>query len=111
MYLAWANPGFLAFFAFNRINNLRIFSVAFSPIPTAPTNISSVNLAVTVNVAGQTEHSIFPSIAMHLIRDTRFLKLSELLELRPVTWLTLPKVTTGRDKDHSGTSAFHVEDS
>jgi hypothetical protein len=38
VYLAWANPVFLAFFPFNRINNLRIFSVAFSPIPTAPTN-------------------------------------------------------------------------
>lgn len=39
VYLGWANPVFLAFFAFNRINNLRIFSVALSPIPTAPTNI------------------------------------------------------------------------
>ena len=37
VYLGWANRVFLAFFAFNRINNLRIFSVAFSPIPTAPT--------------------------------------------------------------------------
>lgn len=37
VYLAWANPVFLALLAFNRINNLRIFSVAFSPIPTAPT--------------------------------------------------------------------------
>ena len=35
VYLGWANPMFLAFFAFNRINKLRIFSVAFSPIPTA----------------------------------------------------------------------------
>ena len=38
VYLGWANPVFLAFFAFNRINNLRIFSVALSSIPTAPTN-------------------------------------------------------------------------
>jgi hypothetical protein len=38
VYLAWANPVFLAFFSFNRINNLRVFSVAFSSIPTAPTN-------------------------------------------------------------------------
>ena len=38
VYLGWANPVFLAFFAFNRINNLRIFSVALSPIPTAPTS-------------------------------------------------------------------------
>src|SRR5579872_3816667 len=37
VYLGWANSVFLAFFAFNRINNLRISSVAFSPIPTAPT--------------------------------------------------------------------------
>ena len=38
VYLAWANPVFLAFFSFSRINNLRSFSIAFSPIPTAPTN-------------------------------------------------------------------------
>jgi len=38
VYLGWVNMGFLAFLAFNRINNLRIFSVAFSSIPTAPTN-------------------------------------------------------------------------
>ncbi len=37
VYLTWANPVFLAFFAFNRINNLRIFNAAFSSIPTAPT--------------------------------------------------------------------------
>jgi hypothetical protein len=43
VYLGWANPVFLAFFAFNRINNLRIFSVAFSPIPTAPTKASVFN--------------------------------------------------------------------
>ena len=36
MYLPWANQVFLAFFAFNGINNLRVFSVAFSSIPTAP---------------------------------------------------------------------------
>lgn len=36
-YLTWANSLFLALFAFNRTNNLRIFGVAFSPIPTAPT--------------------------------------------------------------------------
>ncbi len=39
VYLTWANPMFLAFFAFSRINNLRVFNVAFSPIPTAPTNV------------------------------------------------------------------------
>jgi len=38
VYLTWANSVFLAFFAFNGINNLRIFNVAFSSIPTAPTN-------------------------------------------------------------------------
>jgi hypothetical protein len=32
------NPVFLAYFAFNGINNLRAFNVAFSSIPTAPTN-------------------------------------------------------------------------
>jgi hypothetical protein len=37
VYPGWANPVFLAFFAFNRINNLRAFNVAFSSIPTAPT--------------------------------------------------------------------------
>ncbi len=36
-YLSWANPAFLAFFPFNRINNLRVFNVAFSPIPTPAT--------------------------------------------------------------------------
>jgi hypothetical protein len=35
--LGWANPVFFAFFSFNRINNLRVFSVGFSSIPTAPT--------------------------------------------------------------------------
>jgi hypothetical protein len=39
VYLTWANPVFLAFFSFNRISNLRVFSVAFSSIPTAPTNL------------------------------------------------------------------------
>ncbi len=38
VYLTWANPVFLAFFSFNRINNLRVFNVAFGSIPTAPTN-------------------------------------------------------------------------
>jgi hypothetical protein len=38
VYLTWANPVFLAFFSFNRISNLRVFSVAFSSIPTAPTS-------------------------------------------------------------------------
>jgi hypothetical protein len=37
VYLTWANPLFLAFFAFNGISNLRDFNVAFSSIPTAPT--------------------------------------------------------------------------
>ena len=39
MYLTWANSLFLAFFAFNGINNLRVFNVAFSSIPTAPTKV------------------------------------------------------------------------
>ena len=39
VYLGWANMRFLAFFAFNGINNLRIFSAAFSSIPTAPTKV------------------------------------------------------------------------
>jgi hypothetical protein len=37
VYLGWANSMFLPFFAFNEINNLRAFNVAFSSIPTAPT--------------------------------------------------------------------------
>ena len=37
VYLTSANPVFLAFFAFNRISNLRVFNAAFSSIPTAPT--------------------------------------------------------------------------
>src|SRR6266849_2067421 len=37
VYLTWANPVFLAFFSFNRINNLRVFSIAFSSIPTGST--------------------------------------------------------------------------
>ncbi len=48
VYLGWANPVFLAFFSFNRINNLRVFSVAFSPIPTAPTNISFSNCELQI---------------------------------------------------------------
>ena len=39
VYLSWANPVFLAFFSFNGINNIRVFTVAFSSIPTAPTKI------------------------------------------------------------------------
>jgi hypothetical protein len=39
VYLAWAHQPFFTFFAVNRINKLRDFSVAFSSIPTAPTNI------------------------------------------------------------------------
>jgi hypothetical protein len=38
VYLTSAYSLFLAFFTFNRINNLRVFNVAFSSIPTAPTN-------------------------------------------------------------------------
>src|SRR5271170_3474727 len=34
VYLTWANMMFLAFFAFNGINNLRAFNVGFSSIPT-----------------------------------------------------------------------------
>ncbi len=37
VYLSWASLMFLAFFAFNGINNLRVFNVAFSSIPTVPT--------------------------------------------------------------------------
>jgi hypothetical protein len=44
VYLPWANSLFLAFFAFNGINNLRAFNVAFSSIPTAPTNFLLVRL-------------------------------------------------------------------
>ena len=36
-YLAQANSMFLLFFAFNGVNNLRVFNIAFSSIPTAPT--------------------------------------------------------------------------
>jgi len=50
VYLSWANPVFLAFFSFNRINNLRVFSVAFSPIPTAPTKSYRVGLKKNVKV-------------------------------------------------------------
>ena len=42
VYLTWANLMFLAFFAFNGINNLRVFNVAFSSIPTAPTNLTQI---------------------------------------------------------------------
>ena len=35
VYPSWANWVFLAFFAFNGINNLRASNVAFSSIPTA----------------------------------------------------------------------------
>jgi len=42
VYLGWANPMFLAFFAYIRINNLRIFSVVFCSIPTAPFSFSVV---------------------------------------------------------------------
>jgi len=40
VYLTWANPVFLAFFAFNGTSNLRAFNVAFSSIPTAPDRIT-----------------------------------------------------------------------
>jgi hypothetical protein len=43
VYLGWAHPVFLASVAFNRINNLRIFSIAFSPIPTALPKLSVFN--------------------------------------------------------------------
>jgi len=42
VYLTWAHMMFLAFFAFNGINNLRVFNVAFSSIPTAPTNLTQI---------------------------------------------------------------------
>ena len=44
VYLTWANSVFLAFFSFNGINNLRVFNVAFSSIPTAPTKTSLILL-------------------------------------------------------------------
>jgi len=37
VYLTWVNSLFEPFFAFDGINNLRVFNVAFSPIPTSPT--------------------------------------------------------------------------
>jgi hypothetical protein len=40
VYLSWAIPVYLAFFAFMRINNLHVFNAAFSSIPTAPTKSS-----------------------------------------------------------------------
>ncbi len=39
VYLTWAYVVFLSFFSFNRISNLRVFTTAFSSIPTAPTNL------------------------------------------------------------------------
>ena len=36
VYLTWANPMFLAFFALSRISNLRAFNVSPSSILTAP---------------------------------------------------------------------------
>jgi len=42
VYLTWVNSVFLSFFSFNGINNLRVFNIAFSSIPTAPTNISFI---------------------------------------------------------------------
>jgi len=41
VYLSWAIPVYLAFFAFMRINNLHVFNAAFSSIPTAPTKLLS----------------------------------------------------------------------
>jgi hypothetical protein len=37
VYLSWPNRACLRCFSFNGINSLRIFKVAFSSIPTAPT--------------------------------------------------------------------------
>jgi len=42
VYLSWAIPVYLAFFAFTRINNLRTVNTAFGSIPTAPTNFPVV---------------------------------------------------------------------
>ena len=55
VYLTWANQVFLAFFAFNGINNLGAFSVAFSSIPTAPTNLLSFQ-RVESSFLFQSEH-------------------------------------------------------
>jgi hypothetical protein len=44
---------FLAFFAFNEINNLRGFNVTFSSIPTAPTNHPSDWSELSKNARGQ----------------------------------------------------------
>jgi hypothetical protein len=40
VYLTWVDSVFLAFLAFNEINNLRVFNVAFSSIPTTTTGFS-----------------------------------------------------------------------
>jgi hypothetical protein len=44
---------FLAFFSFNRINNLSVFSFALSSIPTAPTNHLPDGLGLNENTWGQ----------------------------------------------------------
>ena len=53
VYLSWANRVLLAFFAFNGINNLSAFNVAFSSIPTAPTNHLSDGWTLNKNMRGQ----------------------------------------------------------
>jgi hypothetical protein len=54
---ASANRVFLAFFPFNGINNLRVFNVAFSSIPTAPTKLPETKtfplLAQQINAESQ----------------------------------------------------------
>jgi len=44
---------FLAFFAFNGINNLRAFNLAFSSIPTAPTIHLPDGWTLNKNTLGQ----------------------------------------------------------
>src|SRR5579859_1371605 len=53
VYLSWAYQVFLTFFAFSRINNLRVFSVAFSSIPTAPTIHLPDGWTLNKNTRGQ----------------------------------------------------------
>jgi hypothetical protein len=63
VYLTSANWVFLAFFAFNGINNLRVFNVAFSSIPTAPTKFflafaGLLRSGVSVDPAGRQSESV-----------------------------------------------------
>ena len=63
VYPSWANWVFLAFFAFNGINNLRPFNVAFSSIPTAARDlrIVSSNQAVATTTDCRSIISLHPA--------------------------------------------------